>query len=49
MRSGDILRATLYTKLTLDAKEIGKSITTSTSFTENQVALMTEIIDTKAE
>lgn len=51
MCSGNIPRATAIqsAKSALDAKQIGISITTSTSFTENQVALMTEIIEEKAD
>lgn len=51
MRSGDIPRATAIqsAKSALDAKKIGKFITSSTSFTDNQVALMTEIIEAKAD
>lgn len=51
MRSGDIPRATAIqsAKSALDAKKIGKLITSSNSFTDNQVALMTEIIEAKAD
>lgn len=51
MRSGDIPKATAIqsAKSALDAKKIGKFITSSTSFTDNQVALMTEIIEAKAD
>ena len=50
MRSGDIPRATEIqsAKSALDAKKIGNMVTPSTSFTDNQVTLMTEIIEAKA-
>lgn len=51
MRSGDIPRATSIQSAAtaLDAKKIGKLIIPSPSFTEKRVAIMTEILEAKAD
>lgn len=51
MRSGDIPRATSIQSAAtaLDAKKIGKLIIPSPSFTEKQIAIMTEILEAKAD
>uniref|UniRef100_K1Q4V6 Protein sidekick-2 n=1 Tax=Magallana gigas TaxID=29159 RepID=K1Q4V6_MAGGI len=51
MRSGDIPRATSIQSAAtaLDAKKIGKLIIPSPSFTEKRIAIMTEILEAKAD
>lgn len=51
MRSGDIPRASAIqvAKSALDAKKIGKYVMQSPSFSTNQIQIMTEIIQAKAE
>lgn len=51
MRSGDLQRASAIqiAKSALDAKKIGKHVLPSPSFSLNQIQIMTEIIEAKAE